>query len=100
MYADGNGLYLRVDDSGARPWAQRIAVNGKRRNLGLGGWPVVSLTEAREAALANLKLARSGGDPLAAKRKEFMPTLAEAADKVMALNEPTWESPKTPPDGK
>ena len=85
MYADGNGLYLRVDDSGARPWVQRIPVNGKRRNLGLGGWPVISLAEAREAALANLKLARFAGDPLAAKRKEFMPTLAEAAVKVMAL---------------
>ena len=32
-YADGNGLYLRVDVSGAKRWVQKITVRGKRRNL-------------------------------------------------------------------
>ena len=35
MYADGNGLYLRVDSSGSRRWVQRITIRGKRHNLGL-----------------------------------------------------------------
>ena len=70
MYADGQGLYLRVDPSGARRWVQRIVVQGKRRNLGLGGWPAVSLAEAREQAIVNLQVIRAGGDPLAVKRRE------------------------------
>ncbi len=54
MYADGNGLYLRVDESGARRWVQRIVIRGRRRNLGLGGWPLVSLKEAREKAAVSV----------------------------------------------
>ena len=88
MYADGNGLYLRVDKSGARRWVQRITVRSKRRHLGLGGWPVVSLAEAREQALANLKMVRQGIDPLAAKRKVDRPTFADAAALVIELNRP------------
>ena len=42
---------------------------GWRRELGLGGVSLVSLAEAREKALANRKLAREGGDPLAEKRR-------------------------------
>ena len=91
MYADGQGLYLRVDPSGARRWVQRIVVQGKRRNLGLGGWPAVSLAEAREQAIVNLQVIRAGGDPLAVKRREAMPTVAEAAVKVMG------KVPKQPP---
>ena len=94
MYADGQGLYLRVDPSGARRWVQRIVIQGKRRNLGLGGWPAVSLAEAREQAIVNLQVIRAGGDPLAVKRREAMPTVAEAAVKVIALNRPTWTNGK------
>lgn len=42
-YADGNGLYLVIEPSGARRWEQRIMIRGKRRTLGLGGFSVVSL---------------------------------------------------------
>ena len=68
-YADGNGLYLHVDPSGARRWVQKLVIRRKVRVLGLGGYSLVSLAEAREQALANRMLARSGGDPLAAKRR-------------------------------
>ena len=68
-YCDGHGLYLLVTDSGARCWVQRLTIQGRRRELGLGGFPVVSLAEVREQALANRKLVRKGGDPLAEKRK-------------------------------
>lgn len=51
--ADGNGLYLVVDPSGAKRWIQRIVIHGKRRDLGLGSVGLVSLAEAREKALAN-----------------------------------------------
>ncbi len=94
MFADGNGLYLRVDQSGARRWVQILTVRGKRRNLGLGGWPLVPLAEARERALENRRLAREGGDPLALKRQAATPTFAEAATAVFALKRPTWSNRK------
>ena len=68
-HADGNGLYLFVQPSGSRSWIQRLIIRGRRRELGLGSVALVSLAEAREKALANRKLAREGGDPLAEKRR-------------------------------
>ena len=94
-YCDGNGLYLKVQPSGARSWIQRLVIRGRRRELGLGGYPLVSLKEARELALANRKLARAGGDPLADKRRaEGTPTFAEAAERVWADKHPGWRHPR------
>ena len=91
-YADGNGLYLHVDPSGARRWVQRLVIRGKSCVLGLGGLALVSLAEAREKALANRKLARSGGDPLAARpRAAGVPTFAEAAEQVIAIHREAWK---------
>ena len=65
----GTGLFLRVDPSGKSYWVQRVTIRGKRRELGLGSPPTVTLAEAREQALDNKRLVRAGGDPLAKKRK-------------------------------
>ncbi len=94
-YCDGHGLYLNVIPSGARSWVQRIVIQGRRRELGLGGYPLVSLSEAREVAFANRKLARAGGDPLTDKRRaEGMPTFAQAAAKVYEMHRPGWRNAK------
>jgi hypothetical protein len=68
-HCDGNGLYLVVDRSGAKRWVLRIVVKGRRRDIGLGGASLVSLSEAREKAKAVRKIAREGGDPLAARSR-------------------------------
>ena len=95
FHPDGQGLYLKVDPSGARRWIQRIVIQGKRRDLGLGAPPLVPLAEAREKALANRKLARAGGDPLAeARRAQAVLTFEQAANKVHELHKPTWRNPK------
>ena len=94
-YCDGNALYLQVKPSGARSWVQRVVIRGRRRDLGLGGFPLVSLSEARAAAHANRKLARSGGDPLAERRRTAdAPTFAEAARRVWADKRPGWRHPR------
>ena len=94
-YCDGNGLYLQVDPSGARRWVQRLRIRGKSCALGLGSYRLVSLAEAREQALANRKLARAGGDPLAAKRRaQGMPTFEEAAASVLKQKRGAWRNPK------
>ena len=66
-YGDGHGLYLIVDASGAKRWEQRLVIQGRRRDIGLGSVALVSLEEARKQALKNKRLARSGGDPIAEK---------------------------------
>ena len=77
-------MYLYVQPTGTRSWIQRLVIRGRKRELGLGSVALVSLAEAREQALANRKLARSGGDPLAEKRRSVgIPTFAEAARRVV-----------------
>jgi integrase len=80
-YADGNGLYVVVDASGAKRWLLRTVVQGKRRDIGLGGLSVTSLAAARAEAERLRGLARAGGDPLAARRLErrVTPSFASAA---------------------
>ena len=94
-YCDGDGLYLDVQPSGTRSWVQRLVIRGRRRELGLGGFPLVPLKDARAQALANRRLARAGGDPLAEKRRlKSMPTFAAAAEAVLAQMRPGWRNPK------
>ena len=95
-YADGNGLYLIVDPSGAKRWVLRIVVRGRRRDMGLGGLRAVSLADARQLAQNYRGEARSGGDPLA-NRKEAtatIPTFQEAALNVHKGLIPSWKNPK------
>ena len=73
-YHDEHGLILRVKPTGSKQWVQRLVVKGRRRDIGLGGYPLVSLAEAREAAFTNRKLARAGGDPLTLRRRPDIPT--------------------------
>ena len=54
----------------------------------------MSLVEARDKAFENRRLARSGGDPLAAKRKAKLPTFRQAAERTYEANRPRWRNPK------
>ena len=94
-HCDGQGLYLLVQPTGTRSWVQRLVVRGRRRELGLGSISLVSLAEAREKALAYRKLAREGGDRLAARRRAVgVPTFADAARRVLEQKRPGWRSRK------
>ena len=74
---DGGGPYLRVapnrkdrngnEKSGAKSWVFRFQLNGKRRDMGLGPYPDISLSEARGRATDYRKQRHDGIDPLDAK---------------------------------
>jgi len=63
------GLLLACSPSGARSWIFRTKVGGKRRSMGLGGYPDVTLAMAREKARNIKEIVASGIDPLEEKRK-------------------------------
>jgi len=92
-YADGNGLYLLVEKTGARRWMQRITIGGRRRDIGLGGYPAVGLVTAREAAATNRALAREGGDPIAKRReaKKVQPIFSVVAIQVHEARKASWK---------
>ena len=85
-HADGNGLYLVVDPSGARRWMLRTMVRGRRRDIGLGSARLVSLAEARAQAMEFRKAARNGLDPVEERNRaeRVAPSFEEAARRVHA----------------
>ena len=102
-YSDGNGLTLRVEKSGAKRWVQRVSIGGKQRNIGLGGYPTVSLAAARDAAIVDLQAVKAGRDVIAERKeareitrqpKQTVPTFVEEAAETIRLLRPTWSNPK------
>jgi integrase len=63
-----DGLQMQVKDSGARSWILRVKVGTRRRDIGLGGFPDVTLEQARGRAREAREQLRQGIDPLAARR--------------------------------
>ena len=90
-YGDQHGLILRVQPSGSKAWIWRGTVDGKRRDLGLGRYPYVSLAEARAKAFEYRKTALEGGDPTAL-RSGGVPTFATAAEAVIVLHAGKWKA--------
>lgn len=93
-YGDGRGGYglsllVRETANGrlSKTWSQRVRVNDKATNIGLGGWPVVSLSEARQRALENRKSVSQGMDP----RGGGIPDFGTAVENVIAIHADGWK---------
>ena len=87
-FQDGIGLQLIVRPTGGKFFTQRLTVHGKRRELGIGSYPDMTLAEARDKALSNRRTAKGGQDPAAARN---VPSFADALEAVIVLNRPTWK---------
>jgi integrase len=83
-HGDGDGLQLVVTAPERGKWVLRYQMAYKSREMGLGPFPLVTLTKAREAALEARRLAHGGVDPLDARRKEAVrvPTFGAFAASV------------------
>ena len=87
-YADGGGLHLYISKAGRKSWVQRITIDRRRRDIGLGAFPSVGLAQAREKAADNRTAVAEGRDPLAEKHSPAMPTFREAARAVPCGQQP------------
>ena len=94
-YAAGPTLYLRIAPGGSKSWVQRLTIDGRRHDIGLGGYPLVTLAEARDHAFENRRLVRQGGNPLGDKRRAKVPTFREAAKLARDANRGRWRNAKT-----
>jgi integrase len=100
---DGGGLYLRVSPTSSKSWVFRFQLDGKRRDMGLGPFPDISLAEAREKATAHRKQRHHGVDPLDAKEAQRQAqlvsvakgrTFRECASEFIEKNRPGWRNAK------
>lgn len=76
------GLYLQISPTNSKSWILRMVVSGKRREIGLGPYPDIPLSEARELGLAKrnefARAVRDGRDPIAERQAQ-----REAAREVV-----------------
>ena len=96
-YGDGRGgfgltLLVRIGAGGRvlKSWVQRVRIDGRETNVGLGAYPIVSLSEARAKALANRRMIAQGRHPKTGDT-DGCPTFAEAAEKVIRLHARGWK---------
>ena len=98
-----SGLALQVLPTGGRTWVMRAVVGGRRRDMGLGGYPDVTVAGAREAARQARAKIREGIDPIEearAKRSELKAARAaalnfsECAAKYIRAHTPSWRNEK------
>ena len=91
-HSDGDGLHLFITKTGNKSWVQRIVIDGRRRDIGLGGYPTVSLAQARRRTLDNRDAVENGKDPVAEKHRPAVPTFKDAALTVHEANKPRWRN--------
>lgn len=76
------GLGLQITGQSSRVWVLRVLVGNKRRSIGLGSYPTVSLAEARERARQTRAQIRDGVDPVVERRKAKDAVAASQAKAV------------------
>lgn len=97
------GLYLQVTPSNGRSWVLRVMVGTLRRDIGLGGFPSVTLAQAREKAREARDKIERGIDPVehrkaakaalvAAQRRGL--TFKDAVDRALAAKLDAFKNPK------
>ncbi|MBD8592155.1 MULTISPECIES: site-specific integrase [Pseudomonas] len=86
-YEDGEGLRMVVKPTGKKYWVLRYQLAGKRREMGLGGFPTITLKKAREAAAEHRKMLSQEIDPLVSRDAERKASrLAEEARQARAIS--------------
>ena len=97
------GLALQMSTTGARSWILRINVGGRRRDMGLGGFPDVTLSGARQAARDARQQVKAGRDPIEEAKTERNKlllanaktlTFAQCADAYIAAHQNSWKNAK------
>ena len=98
-----SGLALQVLPSGGRTWILRATMGDRRRDMGLGGFPDVTLADARAAARRARDQIRLGVDPIEEARAEASSrranqvrniTFKQAALAYIAAHETGWRNAK------
>lgn len=82
-HCDGAGLWLVVRDDGGAQWVLRITIHGRRREMGLGGYPSLGLADARKLAGRWRDVAALGRDPI--KEREAEERAARREDISLAV---------------
>jgi integrase len=90
-HADGLGLWLNVGKTGGKSWVFRWTPRGgKVREMGLGPYPAMSLSNARKKAFEYRQMVANGLDPKRERDKQHGKTFGDVADAYLVAMQPRW----------
>ena len=98
---DGGGLYFYANERGGRSWEYRFERNGKRKTMGLGGYPAVTLGKVRELHRAAVAQVTAGIDPIAARKANRQVvasslSVMDAAEAYITAMQADWKTERYP----
>lgn len=91
--SDGQGLSLLVNPTGSARWELQYSFGGKRRSIGLGDYPAITLAAARAAAAAarvELEAGRDPGTPIEPDEPPAGPPFGPIAREWYAHHSTGW----------
>jgi len=97
------GLALQIVGTGTKSWVLRVKIGGVRRNMGLGGYPDVTLALAREKARQAKMKIQDGEDPIHQRQEKQKAlrasramdvTFKTCAEDYIAAHTPEWTNDK------
>jgi integrase len=95
---DAGGLFILVTPAGSKLWRYKYRFGGKENTLGLGKYPQISLSEARDVADEYWRLRRQGRDPSAHKKAlknpliELRNTFKTVAEEYLETRKESWSA--------
>jgi integrase len=84
-FTDSGGMYLQVSPGGSKRWFLKYRVDGKEKQLALGGYPDVSLKSARLARDAAKLQKSKGTDPVQARKLDKLKATRNTGDTFKAI---------------
>jgi integrase len=84
--SDSQGLFLVIQPNGSKLWRFRYRFLDKQKTLHLGGWPTISLAEARVRRDEAKKLVATGIDPALEKKRSRIAAKYAAANTFEAVS--------------
>ncbi len=97
-HSDGGGLYLNVTKTGSKSWVflfPNKIQKGKKREMGLGAYPAISLANARQRAEECRQKIAHGLDPLDERGRHIQKSFGECADAYFDAMKGEWSNIKT-----
>ncbi len=94
VYGDGGGLNLKVRSDHSVAWTYRFMLHGVAREMGLGRYPDISLSRARELAAEARAMRAAGRNPIVERANASAMTFKGCAERYVGDRKEGWKNKK------
>lgn len=93
-HSDGGGLYVNVTKTGTKSWLFMWRNGQRRKEMGLGSFPAITVANARSKAAEYREAVANGKDPIYERKKLAEPHFLECFEEFITAKEDGWNNHK------